>query len=170
MSWDWASGNSGLKRCTTTACLSPPNKLRLLLPSGYEFHSDYPVAFSPTLNFSALLKATASKWEAERVGRLQWKEQGALRMADSDGKQGLSEWRHSHWRNDWEAQEGNRCVATCVLLFVVFRRWYGRWAYSWLLSRQRSTLLQTLLDIKLMCLERLPWHINYIEYFQFVMK
>lgn len=54
----------------------------------------------------SLLKAAASKWEIEWMGRLQWKEQGALRMVDSDGKQGFSEWRHPHWRHDWEAQEG----------------------------------------------------------------
>lgn len=85
-----------------------------LFPPGYEFHSDYPFAFSLILNFSALPKAAASKREVEWMGSLQWEEQGALRMVDSDGKQSFPKWRHSHWRNDREAQEGMRCLATYV--------------------------------------------------------
>ncbi len=48
----------------------------------------------------------ASEREAERVGCVQWEEQRAVWVADTNGEQGLTERRHQHWGDDWETQEG----------------------------------------------------------------
>lgn len=100
-------------RRRTVVHINPP-RVCWLFPSGYELHSNHPFAFSLIFNFPALPTAAAGQRETEWMGSVQWEEQGALRMADSDGEQSFPEWRHPHWRNDREAQEGMGRLAASV--------------------------------------------------------
>lgn len=78
-----------------------------------------PLTISIYSKLPGLPTTTASKRAPEWVGCLQWKEQGAVWVADPDGEQSLSERRHSHRRDDRKTQEGEKCEAAWTPFFPV---------------------------------------------------
>lgn len=60
----------------------------------------------------ALLTQTTGEREAERMGGVQWEEQGAVWVAHTDGEQGLTKWGHQHWGDDGKAAQGEQALLT----------------------------------------------------------